>query len=75
MRPPTASANCRRGRKADSALRWQTVVARPQARTLYEAGMAAETFRTLPVQHFGRESPQYRAAANKLDKSHNYAAQ
>ena len=62
------------------AVDWRTqsserALADPQSRTLYEAGLAAETFRTLPGQHFVREFPQYRAAANKLEKAREYAAE
>jgi UDP-N-acetylglucosamine kinase len=51
----------------------ERALADPEARTLYEAGLAAETFRTLPGEHFIREFPQYRAALNKLDKARDYA--
>jgi UDP-N-acetylglucosamine kinase len=48
-------------------------LADPEARKLYEAGLAAETFRCLATQHFVREFPQYRSAATKLEKARDYA--
>lgn len=60
------------------AMAWRTEstdrgLADPEARKLYEAGLAAETFRCLATQHFVREFPQYRSAATKLEKARDYA--
>jgi UDP-N-acetylglucosamine kinase len=60
------------------AMAWRSesterALADPEARKLYEAGLAAETFRCLATQHFVREFPQYRSAATKLEKARDYA--
>jgi len=58
---------------------WRTqstaqALADPEARSLYEAGLAAEAFRSLPGQQFVKEFAHYRAAVNKLEKARDYAA-
>jgi hypothetical protein len=60
------------------ALEWRAqathqAMADPQARELYEAGLAAEALRTLPAAQFAREFPAYRTAANKVERAREYA--